>query len=107
MTEIEAAAKDYVMSSKISLSEPADITNVINLIEKAYIAGSKGKWHNIKENPTDLPSPYSKSYSKAVIIDKKQIAYYDHSDGLWYDWEDDYALGNEVIAWCDIPMYEE
>ena len=107
MTELEAQAKDYAMSRKLNLSEPTDITHVISLIEKAYIAGAKGIWHNLKDNPTDLPSPYSKSLSKAIIIDKRQIAYYDHSDGLWYDWEEDYALNGEVIAWCDIPIYEE
>lgn len=107
MTELEAQAKDYAMSRKLNLSEPTDITHVISLIEKAYIAGAKGICHNLKDNPTDLPSPYSKSLSKAVIIDKRQFAYYDHSDGLWYDWEEDYALNCEVIAWCDIPKYEE
>lgn len=55
MTELEAQAKDYAMSRKLNLSEPTDITHVIELIEKAYIAGSKGRWHNLKENQGDYP----------------------------------------------------
>ena len=37
MTELEAQAKDYAMSRKLNLSEPTDITHIIELIEKAYI----------------------------------------------------------------------
>lgn len=55
MTELEAQAKDYAMSRKLNLSEPTDITHVIELIEKAYIAGSKGQWHDLRKNPADLP----------------------------------------------------
>ena len=107
MTDLVAQAKDYAMSRKLNLSEPTDITHVIGLIEDAYIVGAKGNWHNIKKDPADLPSPYRNSCSKAVITDKHHIAYYDHSDGFWYDWDQDFQLMADVVAWCDFPNYEE
>lgn len=107
MTELEAQAKDYAMSRKLNLSEPTDITHVIELIEKAYIAGSKGRWHDLRKNPADLPDLKNKYSSKVVITDKGHVAYYDYSDGLWYDFDFDYELGSEVIAWCYFPSFKE
>lgn len=107
MTDLEAQAKDYAMSRKLNLSEPTDITHVIGLIEDAYISGAKNKWHDLRKNPADLPEVKKHSYSKIVITAGGNIAYYDYSDGLWYDWNFDYELGEEVIAWCDYPTFEE
>ena len=107
MTELEAQAKDYAMSRKLNLSEPTDITHVIELIEKAYIAGSKGQWHDLRKNPADLPDLQNKTYSKVVITDKGSIAYYDYGDGFWYDFQDDYEIMSETTAWCYFPSFEE
>lgn len=107
MTELEAQAKDYAMSRKLNLSEPTDITHVIELLEKAYIAGSKSKWHDLRKNPADLPSPFKCSLSREVITDAGVVAYYDHQNGQWYDGIFDYLLDKEVLAWCDYPRYEE
>jgi len=106
MTELEAQAKDYAMSRKLNLSEPTDITHVIELIEKAYIAGSKGRWHNLKENQGDYPPPFKGQYSDDVIIDDGQVAYYDHGNGQWSNIFGDY-IEHDVLAWCDYPKYEE
>lgn len=106
MTELEAQAKDYAMSRKLNLSEPADITHVIELIEKAYIEGSKSKWHDLRKNPGDYPPPFKGQYSDDVIIDDGQVAYYDHGNGQWSNIFGDY-IEHEVLAWCDYPKYEE
>lgn len=111
MTELEERAKQYV-------DEKADKGNYDyavgdnvyfnkSALERAYVAGAKGNWHNIKKNPADLPSPYRNYCSKAVITDKHHIAYYDHSDGFWYDWDQDFQLMADIVAWCDFPRYEE
>ena len=42
MTELEAQAKDYAMSRKLNLSEPTDITHVIELIDLFYIGVPRG-----------------------------------------------------------------
>jgi hypothetical protein len=107
MTELEAQAKDYAMSRKLNLSEPTDITHVIELIEKAYIEGSKSKWHDLRKNPGDLPSPHKEYLSKVVVINNGMEAYYDHNNGQWYDAISDWLVDEEVLAWCDYPKYEE
>ena len=106
MTELEAQAKDYAMSRKMNLSEPADITHVISLIENAYIAGAKGVWHDLRKNPADLPAVWKGTLSEKVIINTGSVAYYDYNDGLWYDWNYDFEIEDEVIGWCDYPCYE-
>ena len=67
----------------------------------------KNEWHDLRKNPADLPEIKRHYSSKTVITDNGNIAYYDYSDGFWYDWNDDYQLGTEVIAWCDFPKFEE
>ena len=106
MTELEAQAKDYAMSRKLNLSEPTDITHVIELIEKAYIAGSKGQWHDLRKNPADLPGIWKGYLSEKVLINTGSVAYYDYNDGLWYDWNFDFEIEDEVIAWCAYPCHE-
>ena len=41
-----------------------------------------------------------------VIINAGSVAYYDYNDGLWYDWNFDFEIEDEVIAWCAYPCYE-
>ena len=106
MTNLEAQAKDYAMSRKMNLSESADITHVISLIETAYIAGSKGRWHELRKNPNDLPEIWKGTLSEKVIINTGSVAYYDYNDGLWYDWNFDFEIEDEVIVWCAYPCYE-
>ena len=106
MTNLEAQAKDYAMSRKLNLSEPTDITHVIGLLENAYIAGAKGVWHDLRKNPADLPGSWKGYLSEKVIINTGSVAYYDFGDGLWYDWNFDFEIEDEVIAWCAYPCYE-
>lgn len=67
----------------------------------------KFKWHDLRKNPADLPDLKNKYSSKVVITDKGHVAYYDYCDGLWYDFDFDYELESEVIAWCYFPSFEE
>ena len=57
----------------------------------------KNEWHDLRKNPADLPEIKRHYFSKTVITDNGNIAYYDYSDGFWYDWNDDYQLGTEVM----------
>ena len=114
MTNLEAQAKDYAMSRKLNLSEPTDITHVIELIEKAYIAGSKGQWHDLRKNPRDLPTEECKDYLAIALDDTEPSLYMylagdDETEGQW-EWEPRRiaVLSNDQIkAWCDFPRFEE
>lgn len=58
--------------------------------------GRKEKWHNLRENPNDLPK---------------------EGGEFWTKWEDgtystahyfaDNGFGDYVIAWTELPMFEE
>lgn len=103
MTELEAQAKDYAMSRKLNLSEPTDITHVIELIEKAYIAGSKGQWHDLRKNPADLPDEPNEKMS--VNETWAYVKFFDNTYGL----VDKGALNNYsgAIAWCELPTFDK
>ena len=107
MTELEAQAKDFAISHKMHLSEPTVIAHTIELMEEAYIAGAKGVWHDLRKNPADLPGSWKGYLSEKVIINTGSVAYYDFGDGLWYDWNFDFEIEDEVIAWCAYPKFEE
>lgn len=63
---------------------------------KGLAEGRKEKWHDLREDPNDLP---------------KENGYY------WCKWNDgayctehyfqDYGFGDYVIAWCEHPKFEE
>lgn len=66
--------------------------------KEAFLAGlktgRKEKWHNLRNNPKDLPNGY-----RAVLNQDGKTTIYDPSRGF---------LGLEgagVIAWCEIPKY--
>lgn len=67
-------------------------------IQQAYLTGlktgRKEKWHDLRNNPKDLPNGY-----RAVLNQEGKTTIYDPSRGfLGLD-------GVEVIAWCEIPKY--
>ena len=103
MTELEAQAKDYAMSRKLNLSEPTDITHVIELIEKAYISGSKGQWHDLRKNPADLPPKMvsNHNFSIEVLSDKGELVCYNFHYCEWFYWR-----SGEPIAWCELPTFD-
>ncbi len=103
MTELEAQAKDYAMSRKLNLSEPTDITHVIGLIEKAYIAGSKGQWHDLRKDPDDLPNEPNEKMS--VNETWVYVKFFDNT----YVIVDKGALNNYsgAIAWCELPTFDK
>ena len=77
-------------------------------IEQAYLAGVKAgrpKWHKVADG--DLPKE-NKLYLVEIKDNGLAIAYF---NGL--HWETRYNLGESghcvetVIAWCEIPKYEE
>ena len=67
-------------------------------IQQAFLTGlktgRKEKWHNLRNNPKDLPNGY-----REVLNQDGKTTTYDPSRGfLGLD-------GVEVIAWCEIPKY--
>ena len=73
-----------------------------------YIACAKENgvvWHDLRKDPNDLPTPDNTSMSDYVITDRG-VGYYNSRIKSWWV-KNDCALTDKVIAWCEIPKFEE
>ena len=91
--------KNLLNEYKDSLADIDDISVLKEAIEEVYLTalqvGRKEKWHDLRENPKDLPNGY-----KAVLNQEGKIINYSPIRGfLGLD-------GAGVIAWCEIPKYQ-
>lgn len=82
----------------------------------------KPKWHDLRKEPNDLPKEseevlavYSNTYgAKGLLTDKnhlryKLVQYYleeEIGEWLWVESGTDDDI-HEVIAWCELPKFEE
>ena len=90
--------KNFLNEYKECLADIDDVSVLKEAIEQTYFealqTGRKEKWHNLRNNPKDLPNGY-----RAVLNQDGKTTIYDPSRGfLGLD-------GVEVIAWCEIPKY--
>lgn len=74
-------------------------------MENAYIAGAKENgtvWHDLRKDPNDLPKN-----TRQVLCAENGGGY---SVGEYWEfeggWGEDRRMGEEVIAWTEIPKYE-
>lgn len=78
-------------------------------IKDAVIYGLKvrTKWHDLRQNPNDLPKRdkrFLSNISISVMTQENNFACYYFDDKKWY------SHGVEItppIAWCEIPQFEE
>ena len=77
----------------------------------------KGKWHDLRKNPNDLPAieESSHNFSKDVLCALKfndyvfyQVMSIHYPSRTWIvvDSDKNYSDRN-VIAWCELPKFEE
>lgn len=79
------------------------------ILKKAFNAGKKNalKWHDLLKNPDDLPGLEGdylvalKPHGVMCILSFSMVA------GLKVWLEDFVELTEDVIAWCEIPKFEE
>jgi hypothetical protein len=64
------------------------------------------KWHDLRENPNDLPPVASGTVSIDVLTNYGRIAYYYYTESMWFDTHDD-EIDPPPKAWCEIPKFEE
>lgn len=126
MTDEEKAEK-YIL--EVVRPQRIEITplNVNRELKNAFVVGikegEKEKWHDLRKNPNDLPKEgeevlvlYSNFYDdNGLMVNKytlryKLAQYINDEDDLteWYWVEsglDD--MVHEVIAWCELPRFEE
>lgn len=72
-------------------------------IKQAYLAGlkdSRPQWHNLRENPNDLPED---TYD--VLDQAGYKVHYNFSQNVWLNEKDE--IDEHVIAWCEVPIFNE
>ena len=126
MTEDEMA-KEYIKVNNLEWQLECNRTSPIGEVKQAYLAGLKAgkdmaeadlatiaymqgaerdktKWHKVANG--DYP-PYERDdYSINVLIDCRNIAYYNYDEECWVA-EPSSAEIDPPVAWCEIPKYEE
>lgn len=106
MTDIERA-EEYRKSLKQKLIDEDEFERLEMFdenVEEAYLAGLKAArkemWHDLRENPNDLPEDC------AINQDGKRVLY-DHINKVWRNDDADEYICDDPIAWCEIPTFEE
>ena len=110
MTDEEMAEK-YRKSLKQKLIDEDEFERLEMFdenVEEAYLAGLKAArqemWHDLRKNPNDLPEENQEVLVYFTLPDKSKneviMAEFENNDFNFVDLQD-------VIAWCEIPTFEE
>lgn len=90
-----------------------DLRRTIEEITEVLEKVDKYRWHDLTENPDDLPRQYGSTiFSVDVLIatevnkDFSTIAYIDLGEKVWYPSSNDISCDN-VIAWKYIEPFEK
>lgn len=100
MIYLEQKAEEHAASEiPFDTTESGEKLYTKNDLKEAYISGAKESiiWHNLKENPDDLPKGNGLFviYWKLGDIDNYMIFRGTIGD-----------LHKDVVAWCELPKYE-
>lgn len=101
MTDKEMA-EEYIKKNNLEWELECNRTSPIGEVKQAFLAGLKAgrpKWHKVADG--DFPKDNKKVLVLLKDVEEPILDYY-RQDGLW-----NYALENEVIAWCEIPKFKE
>lgn len=105
MTDIERA-EEYRKSLKQKLIDEDEFERLEMFdenVEEAYLAGLKAArkemWHDLRENPNDLPED-------CVINQDGKRVLYDRINKVWRNDDADEYICDDTIAWCEIPTFE-
>ena len=105
--ELKQKAYEYAII-EIPFIECITQNDLERLVQQAYIAGATEnsiQWHDLREDPTDLPK--DTSVKRVYVGDNKYHQLY-YSNGKWVysDKGGLHFIGN-AIAWCEEPQFKE
>ena len=112
MTDEEKLAIEIVNNLDTEIYDcEGSCVSIYDHMESACLAGIKAgkpKWHDLRKDPKDLPTETGQ-----YLTDNEDICIYDTNSRKWrtlscmackdFDWLDDW----EIIAWCELPKFEE
>lgn len=78
----------------------------------AYVAGYEKSekesqtvvWHDLRKNPHDLPKNPNNLPINSFLNHEGIPVWYESISGTWH-YTDDNTVCDDVIAWCEIPMF--
>ena len=102
----EKLAEEYARENKRIIKCSCHNYDSEKDLEEAYLAGLKGArkemWHDLRENPNDLPEENQEVLVLFTLPDKSKndviTAQFENNDFNFVDLQD-------VIAWCEIPTF--
>lgn len=103
MTDIERAEEYCNNEVPFDTTENGENLYTENDLKYAYLAGLKAArkemWHDLRENPDDLPEDC------AINQDGKRVIY-DSINKVWRNDDADEYICDDPILWCEIPTFE-
>lgn len=103
MTEDDKLAEEYANTVKCEWENDTYYVDCRDEVEEAFLAGLKAArkemWHDLRENPNDLPEDC------AINQDGKRVLY-DRINKVWRNDDADEYICDDPIAWCEIPTFE-
>ncbi len=102
----EQEAEKYADTVKCEWENETYWVDCRDKVTDAFEAGAEfgyskaNKWHYLRENPNDLPDD---TYD--VLDQAGYKIHYNIFQNVWMTEKDE--IDNEVIAWCEIPTFEE
>ena len=102
MTEDDKLAEEYANTVKCEWENDTYYVDCRDEVEEAFLAGLKAArkemWHDLRENPNDLPED-------CVINQDGKRVLYDRINKVWRtDYANDYIC-DDPIAWCEVPTF--
>lgn len=119
--ELEKKAKLYADEHYADKDENGYWFSDEVMMSKAYIAGAKENgviWHDLSKNPDDLPKVDSLVRVRLMSGMEHicETCYYEPSEDeighgklilSFYELNGEWIDDTEIIAWCEIPKFEE
>lgn len=106
MTDEEKAEEYYYKTypTTLSIGEEERKKKVMDIFLAGLKAGRQEMWHDLRENPKDLPEPHS------TVLDENgdKITY--RGGDMWTVYSEYYEKGIDAEppkAWCEVPTFEE
>ena len=79
-------------------------------IKQAYLDGLKAgrpQWHDLRKDPNDLPKNNAMVLTRLKNKRLKTSTFMENKFTIWNKDYDTYTKLYDVIAWCEIPKFEE
>ena len=104
MTEDDKLAEEYANTVKCEWENDTYYVDCRDEVEEAFLAGLKAArkemWHDLRENPNDLPED-------CVINQDGKRVLYDRINKVWRTDDANDYICDDPITWCEVPTFTD